>query len=160
MRPAAVAALVAIVTACSEPAEEPEIDIEQMNEDARGPAVPIELQVIGYPDIEKYELFGASCAFSPEGGGLGAVVLAMQEGGYLKIDGRIEKFAPDAGSAEQPYGTRSKHDGLERSFELEIDQEAGKQSGYETINYPATLTVRDASDREVYRSDGMAQCGA
>lgn len=160
MRLSAVIVLALAVAGCSEPAEEPDIDIEQMNKDARGPAVPVELQVIGYPDIEKHELYGASCAFTPEGGGVGAFALVMQEGGYLKIKGEIERFAPDAGSAEQPYGTRSKHSGLERSFELAIEQDSPRQSGYETVNYPAQLTVRDSSDREVYRAKGLAQCGS
>ena len=43
---------------------------------------------------------------------------------------------------------------------LDLDEAEGEQSGEETSDYPATLTIRDASEQVVYRKSGIAQCGA
>lgn len=113
-----------------------------------------------YPDIEENDLFGTSCAFAPEGGGLGAIALAMEGEGYLKLDGEIVRLAADKGSGDLPMGARQKYDGKEISFRLELDQEAGEQEGVETINYPARLTILDSSDHLVFEASGISQCGS
>ena len=43
---------------------------------------------------------------------------------------------------------------------LDLASEEGKQSGSETINYPARLVLRNDHDQIVYQADGTAQCGA
>lgn len=113
-----------------------------------------------YPDIERYELFGAGCSFAPKGGGLGAVALAMADEGYMKREGEILRFAADKGSKELPYLARRKYDGRDYSFTLDLDEGEGKQVGMETREFGAKLTVKDGKDRVVYSSDGLAQCGA
>ena len=40
------------------------------------------------------------------------------------------------------------------------ESEEGKQSGSETINYPARLELRNDHDQIVYQADGTAQCGS
>lgn len=125
----------------------------------KAPPKPIDPDPIRYPDIEKNKLYGASCAFAPEGGGLGAIALAMADAGYMKIDGAIQRFAPDPGSKEQPLGTRAKYDGRSYSFTLALGAGEGRQSGYETSDFSATLTVRNSGDEVVYQSEGIAQCG-
>lgn len=124
------------------------------------PALPVAPEKILYPDIEKNDLFGTSCAFAPEGGGLGAIALAMEDAGYLKLDGEIVRLAADKGSGDLPMGAYRKYDGKANSFRLELDREAGKQDGIETTNYPASLTILDAGDRVVYEASGIAQCGS
>lgn len=117
-------------------------------------------QPIRYPDIEQNDLYGAGCSFAPEGGGLGAIALAMADEGYMKRDGKIIRFAPDKGSKELPYLAHSQYDGREHAFALTLKQTSGEAAGEETINYPARLTVTDSRERVVYQADGIAQCGA
>ena len=124
------------------------------------PPQPIVPQPITYPDIEKHDLFGAGCNFAPDGGGLGAIVLAQPEIGYMKIDNSIERFAPDVGSASMPLGTFAKYDGTAHSFRLSFREEEGEQSGMETVDFKAQLVVRNSSDAVVYEADGIAQCGS
>ncbi|RDC59890.1 hypothetical protein HME9302_01087 [Alteripontixanthobacter maritimus] len=123
------------------------------------PAAPLNLQPILYPDIEKNELYGASCAFAP-GGSFGAVALAMEDAGYLKYEDTVQLLAPDAGSAEGPLGSREKYDGREYSFRLERTTADSESAGMDSVDYRARLVVRDGQDRIVYEQDGNAQCGA
>lgn len=124
------------------------------------PVMPVAPEKILYPDIEQHELYGTSCAFAPEGGGLGAIALAMEDAGYLKLDGEVLRLAADKGSGELPMLAREKYDGKAYSFRLELDQSAGTQEGIETINYPARLTILDAADRVAFSASGIAQCGS
>ena len=143
---------------------------EQAADDARDVAIvranqepppeELEPQAILYPDIEEHDLFGAGCSFVPEGGGLGAIAIAMENEGYMKRGEAILKFAADLGSAELPYLARRKYDGLDYSFTLDLEDNDGEKSGMETVDYPARLAVKDGQDRVIYESDGMAQCGA
>jgi len=138
---------------------EDEADIAAVEALQKAPPTPIDPDPILYPDIERNKLYGASCAFAPEGGGLGAIALAMADAGYMKIDGAIQRFAPDPGSKEQPLGTRVEYDGRSYSFTLALGAGEGRQSGQETTDFSATLTVRNPGDEVVYRSKGIAQCG-
>lgn len=156
-----------VLTACAaeepsatERAAEDEAKIAAVEQAQEIPPTPISLEPIGYPDIEKHDLFGASCAFAPEGGGLGAHVLAKEDGAYIKLDGKVERLAPDPGSPELPLGARGKYDGKRNSLILDIGREEGKQSGMETVNYPARLIVRNERDQVVYEASGIAQCGS
>ncbi len=124
------------------------------------PPAPVNLEPIGYPDIEKHDLLGASCAFAPEGGGIGALVLAMERGAYIKVARQLIRLAPDAGSPELPLGARGKYAGREYSLVFDLAEEEGEQEGIETVNYPARLVVSNARDQIVYQSNGVAQCGS
>lgn len=124
------------------------------------PPEPIELEPIGYPEIEQHDLFGASCAFAPEGGGLGALALAMDKGAYIKLDGAITRLAPDPGSAELPLGARGKYDGKRYSLLLDVAEGEGEQEGVERVDFPARLIVRNDREQVVYQASGIAQCGS
>lgn len=124
------------------------------------PPEPITLQPIAYPEIEKHDLFGASCAFAPKGGGLGALVLAMERGAFIRVYGEVMRLAPDPGSPELPLGARGKYDGKEFSLILDIAAEEGEQDGIETVNFPAQLSVRNGRGQVVYAASGIAQCGS
>lgn len=131
--------------------------IEKANE---GVAIPIEPEKILYPDIEKNELFGASCAFAPEGGGMGAVLIAMDGVAVMKYGNDIHQFAPDKGVQKGPQIAWTKYDGLQHSLNLGLGQRLGEGDGLATARYEARLTVRDGKDRVVYDAAGEAQCGA
>ena len=159
-----VLALIAL-TACDSttPAEEEaarQADVAEVEANQEPPPEQLVLDPIRYPEIEKHNLYGAGCSFAPDGGGLGAVALAMAEEGYLIRKGELLTLAADKGSKELPYLARRKYDGREYSFTLDLDEAGGEQSGYETTDYRGTLTVRDGSDRVLYRAEGLTQCGA
>ena len=160
--------LLVLLAACnSAPEETPaqknareEAKIAAVEQAQEIPPMPIQLEPIGYPDIEKHDLFGASCAFAPEGGGIGALVLAMEGGAYVKTDGKITRLAPDAGSPELPLGARGRYTGKQYSLVFDLAEGEGKQEGIETVNYPARLVVGNERDQIVYQANGIAQCGS
>jgi hypothetical protein len=124
------------------------------------PPEELQLEPIRYREIEKNELYGTGCSFAPDGGGMSAVALAMAETGYFLRGDKLITLAADKGSPELPYLARRKYDGAAYSMTLDLDEAEGEQSGEETSDYPATLTIRDASEQVVYRKSGIAQCGA
>ncbi len=123
------------------------------------PPTPVEPGKITYPDIEKNNMFGAGCNFAPLGG-MAAVALAQPARAFMKIDGQIVTFAPDAGSGDLPLGAKGKYTGGAWSFVLDLATEEGKPAGSEGMNYPARLVLRNDRDQVVYEEDGVAQCGS
>ena len=157
-----------LLTACSDEPDRREAAAQAREDDAAIAAVeaaqtpppqPVMLSAITFPDVERENLFGAGCNFAPADGGMGAVAMAQNEAGYLKIDNKVVRFAPDAGSGELFYGAKEKYTGTSNSFELTVDG-AGKQSGYEVTDYSGRLVIRDSADRVVYDAKGLVQCGA
>lgn len=124
------------------------------------PPEELQLEPIRYREIEKNELYGTGCSFASDGGGMSAVALAMAETGHFLRGDKLITLAADKGSPELPYLARRKYDGAAYSMTLDLDEAEGEQSGEETSDYPATLTIRDASEQVVYRKSGIAQCGA
>ena len=124
------------------------------------PPEELQLEPIRYREIEKNELYGTGCSFAPDGGGMSAVALAMAETGHFLRGDKLITLAADKGSPELPYLARRQYDGAAYSMTLDLDEAEGEQSGEETSDYPATLTIRDASEQVVYRKSGIAQCGA
>ena len=123
------------------------------------PPQSISPQVIGYPDIEKYNLFGAGCSFAP-GNSMGAIVLALDDIAYIKLEDDIIRLASDTGSSELPLGAHSNYDGKEYQVELALEEDKGVISGEETMTFPGFVIIRDANDQVVYQADGAVQCGA
>lgn len=161
----AVCALALACCACSETLTQDEQEqrdreavalVEQANavEPLVSEVVP---ETILYPDIERHDIYGASCAYAP-GTSLGARVIARQADAFMKIDGEIVRFAADPGARELPYGTRSLYNGREYSLRLEIAGD-GMQSGEEVMEYEGTINLRDQYDRVIYSGTGTAQCG-
>lgn len=123
------------------------------------PPTPVTPEKILYPDIERYDLFGAGCNFAPEGS-MAAVALAQPSKGFMKIDGDLIAFAPDAGSGDLPLGTKGKYTSKAWSFVLDIGAEEGEQAGSETVNFPAHFVLRNDRDQIVFEANGVAQCGS
>lgn len=155
-----------LLGACSDdvtPAEQARIDAAKIAAVERAnivPADPVSPQKILYPDMEANDLFGAGCAFAPDGGGLGAIALTQGEVAYLKLENEIVRFAADKGSAQAPLATWEKYDGKVHSFRLTFGSGEQKASGIDTVDYPAKLTIRNGRDQIVYAADGLAQCRA
>ncbi|MBX7526732.1 hypothetical protein [Qipengyuania vesicularis] len=156
--------LTVAIAACGPTPEEEETArkqaVAEVEANQEPPPEQLTLDPIRYREIEKHQLYGAGCSLVPDGGGLGAVVLALAEEGFLIRNGELLRFAADAGSAELPYLARQRYTGREYSFTLDLDEDEGKQSGVETTDYRGRLTVRDSSERVVYQAEGLTQCGA
>lgn len=166
MRGAAILPLLLMTAACGE--DQPSAAEQQRMDDADiaavkaaqvPPPMPVTPGKILYPDIERYKLHGAGCNFAPEGS-MAAIVLAQPARAFMKLDGELEAFAPDAGSGDLPLGAKGKYTAGAWSFVLDLAEEEGAQSGSETVNFPAHLVLRNARDQIVYESDGVAQCGS
>jgi hypothetical protein len=166
MRAALIVLAALLATSCgkeepsaSEKARMDEADIAAVEAAQVPPPTPVEPDPIGMPDIEKYDMYGAGCNFAP-GKGIAAIALLQEQRAFMKLDGGIVVFAPDAGSGDLPLGAKGKYTAKAWSFVLDLASEEGTQSGYETIDYPARLVLRNDHDQIVYQSDGTAQCGS
>jgi hypothetical protein len=166
MRAALIVLAALLATSCgkeepsaSEKARMDEADRAAVEAAQVPPPTPVEPDPIGMPDIEKYDMYGAGCNFAP-GKGIAAIALLQEQRAFMKLDGGIVVFAPDAGSGDLPLGAKGKYTAKAWSFVLDLASEEGTQSGYETIDYPARLVLRNDHDQIVYQSDGTAQCGS
>jgi len=120
------------------------------------PPRPISPEPILFGDIQRFNLFGAGCAFAP-GGSMGAVLLTRDKVAYLKLADRVVRFAADPGSAKLPLGTMSRYVGKEFAASL---TRVGEPGGAQALRSSAHLTVTDPYDQPVYDADGLLQCGA
>ena len=117
-------------------------------------------QTMTFADFERNDIFGMGCSFVPQGGGEDPIAVMLVGSGYMKLDDAHEQFAPDAGSAEAPLGTRVKYDSGRHSMRLAFLDGEGEKVGVETVEHVARLIVRDGRDRTVYDALGKALCGA
>ena len=161
MRVSIVLLALTLVACSNEPNEqERAAAVAEVEANRIPPPEELQLEPIRYREIEKNELYGTGCSFAPDGGGMSAVALAMAETGHFLRGDKLITLAADKGSPELPYLARRKYDGAAYSMTLDLDEAEGEQSGEETSDYPATLTIRDASEQVVYHKSGIAQCGA
>lgn len=163
-----VIAIMAIATGLASCGDDPELSAEeQARADAKSVAEILaantpppdrpDLQLIAFDDVRRNDLFGPNCSFF-ERDVETPVAIAGDEIGALKLEGNVVRFAPDAGSAEGPKGTRRKYDGREVSFELAINRDESVSLNKDAVEAPASLLVRDGYDRVVYRQQGSAIC--
>lgn len=136
-----------------------ERDIAMVEKANRGTAIPISPQPILFPDIKANDLFGIGCAFVAKGGGLGAVMIARTDDGFMKLKDEMIRFAADKGSAELPYGTRERYAGKKYAFHLALASQKSVRSGTETADYDGRLSVQDEKGHIVYNELGTIQCG-
>lgn len=122
------------------------------------PPKPILPQAIRYPDIDDYKLYGANCAFAP-GDSMGAIVMAMDDDAWMKVEDEMIRLAADTGGAKLPMGTWKHYDGKEYSLDLDIGEAKAGAVASGTMNYPGSLEVRDPYGQLVYRAEGTVQCG-
>lgn len=169
MRIAATIIALAVLAGCSGQQRSPK---EQAAEDAKAIAASETpafepLQPIEFSDIDKNKLFGASCAFTPtdkvdtsDGGSAakGMVMLAMEDGAYIKQGDAMVSFTPDLASTQQAMNTYQHYTGTALDMEFTVSGE-GTQSGIETSDYDAQLALRGKDGRIVYSAAGTAQCG-
>jgi hypothetical protein len=112
---------------------------------------------IGAPDIERFDLYGQSCNYAP-GTSLGTRVVSREADAFVKIEGKIERFAADPGARELPQRTRSLYNGREYVLRLRIEGDE-RPAGNGRSNYEGAVSLLDRFGRVVYEGDGLAQCG-
>ena len=124
----------------------------------RAPAREITPQVIDFFDISKGKLTGSGCNFVPDNGGMGAVLLAQEDRGIIKLDGQIVVLAADKGSAKLPQHGWSHYTGREWALTLtRIDDGKAKAMGV-IDSFDGQLVISDADSRPVYTAKGNVQC--
>lgn len=125
------------------------------------PLAALRLEPIAFADIEAHNLFGAGCSLTPKAEVLSdPVVLADSERAVIKLTGQMVLLAADRGSAAMPYDSVTHYVGKAQSLLLEKDPGEGQKHGEESMRWNGRVTIRDAYDRMVYRSDGWFDCGA
>lgn len=156
--------LLPALAACQQPAERGEPGGQETAEAAPGGQSPVKALIpepISFTDIEQNQFFGAGCAFIPEAGeGLDPVLYTIGERSLLKLEGTMIVLQASTGSAEFPYGTRDAYVGGGHSLSLTRGGGQGTLAGEESVSWPGSLTIRDPSGEEVYRSSGTLECGA
>lgn len=107
----------------------------------------------------RYQLSDSGCAFAVNNPELGAQAILQMNVGYMKFDGAMERFAPDAGAADGPAGTSTRYDGGRHGLIVRFDQaEAAKAPG-EAVSVPTRITLQDGRRRTVYVAEGTSLCG-
>ncbi|HQS95034.1 MAG: hypothetical protein B7Y31_05385 [Novosphingobium sp. 16-62-11] len=149
------------LSSCStekEPSDAEAVAAVEAAQDGKHPVEPISPQAILYPDISKHKLHGTGCAFVAEGGGIGAVLLAQDERGVLKLNGEIQILAPDTGSAKLPKGSWSRYSGKE--YALTLTASGPVEAVGTSEHFDGKLVITDEFERPVYSAIGNVQCKA
>lgn len=149
------------LSACSserEPSDAQAVAAVEAAQDMKHPVEPITPQAILYPDISKNKLHGTGCAFVARGGGIGAVLLAQDTRGVLKINGEIRTLAPDTGSAKLPKGSWSRYTGKE--YALTLTALGPVEAVGTSEHFDGKLVITDEFERPVYDAIGNVQCKA
>lgn len=118
----------------------------------RPPATPLSPQPILFPDIQKAALYSPGCAFVPEGGGLGALVMTEAKRAAIKPKGALVILASDPGSAKLPQGSWSRYVGKEYALTLTRIGEGTDAA------FSGKLIITDPYDHVVYEATGQVQC--
>jgi hypothetical protein len=163
MRRAIVIAL-GLTTACNPAAPEEraaeaqrDVAMVQKANDTLPPLEEVVPEPLGYPEIERYDLTGRACNFAP-GTSFGALVIAREADAFMKIDGKVERFAADPGAQELPQRARSLYNSKEYSLRLRIKDQPSDAA--QPGDLEGTVTLFDPQGRIVYEGTGLARCNA
>lgn len=107
----------------------------------------------------RYKLSDSGCAFAVNNPELGAQAILQTNVGYMKFEGAMERFAPDAGAADGPAGTSTKYDGGRHGLIVRFDTAAAAKAGGDSISVPTQITLQDGRRRTVYVAEGTSLCG-
>ena len=122
------------------------------------PAPQLALQPILYPDIAQNKLYGSGCNFVASDGGMGAVFMAQDARGLMKLDGHIVAIPAATDATALPQGAHTHYAGPLYSATL-TQSSGGKPKVNGVVNdFAAHLTVFDARKQPVYDAAGDAQC--
>lgn len=122
------------------------------------PPEAIQLEGIDYLVIKDNKLYGASCNFVAEGGGMSALVLAQELEAIIKLKGKIVRIPADKASRQLPEGARTRYVDSEHILIL-----APLPGGEATENgvvqsLPTSLAITDGLGRPQFSAKGQVQC--
>jgi hypothetical protein len=132
-----------------------------MVEEANSTQPPLEELVpepITETDMQAEEMGGERCTYSP-GMNHGVLVVARQVDAYMKIDGRLVRFAADPGARQLPFETRTLYNG--RQFSLRLNMPETEAEGTEAVagtEFEGDIALFDQWDRLVYSGSGPVIC--
>lgn len=159
-------ALAALLTGCGEPEKTPaqqELDDERAIAEVEAAQTPppdvVTPQRITAEERQRYNLSDSGCAFAVNNPELGAQAIMQMNVGYMKFDGVMERFAPDAGAADGPAGTSTQYDGGRHGLIVRFDTDKAAKAGGDAVSVPTRITLQDGRDRTVYVAEGTALCG-
>jgi hypothetical protein len=116
------------------------------------------LQPILYFDVTQNKLYGSGCNFVADGGGMGAVFLAMADRGLIKVDDHIVPLPAAADGAPLPQGARTHYAGPLYAATL-VPVAGGKHKTLGVVSvFTGHLVVTDAKGQTVYEASGDTQC--
>lgn len=104
-------------------------------------------------------LSDSGCAFAVSNPEIGAQAILQMNVGYMKFDGDLERFAPDAGAGGGPAGTSTRYDGGRHALEVRYDLARAAKADGGRLSVPTRITIQDRRNRTVYVAEGTAFCG-
>ena len=107
----------------------------------------------------RYKLSDSGCSFAVSNPEIGAQAILQMNVGYMKFDGAMERFAPDAGAADGPAGTSTKYDGGRHGLAVRFDQDKAAKAAGDSLSVPTQITLQDGRGRTVYVAEGTSLCG-
>jgi hypothetical protein len=156
----------AALAACGESqksAAQEEIDTERAIAEVEAAQTPppdvVTPERITIDERDRFGLSDSGCSFAVNHPEVGAQAILQINVGYMKFDGRMERFAPDAGAADGPAGTKARYDGGSHALLVQFDGERAEQGAGDTLSIPTRITLQDGRGRTVYVAEGTSLCG-
>ena len=167
MRGLVIAAVaMAFLAGCGETAKsraQQEIDDEKAIAEVEAAQTPppdvVTPERITDDERERYRLSDSGCAFAVNNPEVGAHAILQINVGYMKLDGEMERLAPDAGAADGPAGTKTRYDGGSHALLVRFDTAKASKAGGDAVSIPSQITLQDGRGRTVYVAEGTSLCG-
>ena len=161
-----VGVLAALLASCGEVEKsqaQRELDDEKAIAEVEAAQTPppdvVTPQRITNEERARYKLSDSGCSFAVNNPELGAQAILQLNVGYMKFDGQMERFAPDAGAADGPAGTSTKYDGGRHGLIVRFDTAQAAKVGGDGVSMPTQITLQDGRQRTVYVAEGTSLCG-
>ena len=132
--------------------------VEQANK-ALPPVEEVVPEPIGASDLERFDTSGAACNYAP-GTSFGTLVIARKDDAFVKIAGKVQRFAADPGASELPAGTRSLYNSRELVLKLAVNGGQKTAGTQQASDYEGSIALLDPHGRVVYQGSGLARCTA
>lgn len=157
--------LIVLLAGCEEPkksAAEQQIDAERAVAEVEAAQTPppdvVAPERITDAERVRFGLSDGGCAFAVNNPEIGAQAILQMNVGYMKLDGEMARFAPDAGASDGPSGTSTRYDGGSHGIVVDFETARAEAAGGDRLSVPARITLQDGRGRTVYVADGTALC--
>lgn len=161
-----VGVLATLLAGCGETAKsraQQEIDDEKAIAEVEAAQTPppdvVTPERITDEERARYQLSDSGCSFAVNNPEIGAQAILQMNVGYMKFDGEMERFAPDAGAADGPAGTSTKYDGGRHGLAVRFEQGKAAKAAGDSLSVPTQIELQDGRGRTVYVAEGTSLCG-